>query len=203
MGIFARDKLPDVSDDSGRDIFHIENYSINDLILTITYLILGLVENCTLKLHTESVLRSRSVKPRFTDHDKQVALEKRERSSEKLTNIEVIRDKWSSISGIVISDIAKFYELVNMVTDRDQGASLRLFTQARRDAFLSLKFATKSSKIKNVRQCSHSGSDDKARKRAYAMMNRTEWVDDDDADENDDGTNGSTDEDIDDMMMSV
>ena len=130
---------------------------------------------------------------------------KRESSGEKLTNIDVIREKWSYISGIVISDIAKFYELVNMVTDRDQGASLRLFTQARRDAFLSLKFATKPSKIKQIRQCSHSGSDDKARKRAYAMMNRTEWVDDDDDDddENDDGTDGSTDEDIDDMMMSV
>ena len=68
MGVYNSDHVPEVSNADGIDTFQVRNYTCSDLALTLTFLLLGLVDNGTLKMPI--VPRDRAAKTLRPKHDK-------------------------------------------------------------------------------------------------------------------------------------
>ena len=209
VGIYRTDHLPQVSpcdgsSNTGIDLFHVQNYSPTDLAITMTFLVLGLVEKGTLKFPIVPRVRAiKTNKPKYNSEALSIVNQKRAKCTGALIGIADIRSKYINISSIVLKDIAKFYELVNKVTDVDQGKSMAIFTQGRHDAFR--KFASVSKKM-NVNKDKKVDSDKldsiaKAKKKASAMASRRKYDESDE--ENSTSSDDDEDEGIEHMMMAM
>jgi hypothetical protein len=192
IGIYGTEDLPQVSNDEGRDIFFLHNYSPCDISITMTYLLLGLVDHYTLKI--PAIPRDRAHKTKKPKHSQDKiasVLKVREECVESLASINTIRSKYAEVLSIMLSDITRFYTQVNKVTDKDEGKSLTLFTQGRLDWFRQ-HASTRKKKLSRSNRISSEEQMAKSKKRAYAILNRMKYVDSEDS--NDDGGDNNSDD---------
>ena len=212
QGIYGSDHVPEVStfdgsDKDGIDTFYVHNYSPCDLALTLTYLIMGLVDKHTLKF--PAIPRDRAIKYKKPKHSSSVISEvvkKRSSCITALVGSEVVRSTYAHVASIILQDISRFYSQVNKVSDIDKGESLSLFTKKRREIFH--KYAKSSKKMKTTkttptRYRRTTDGQAKQRKKAYAIAHRIKYESSederDDSDEDDD--DDSSDESVGDMML--